>query len=165
MKRSLVWVVPLLLLTVCIWVRGYDLPMVESVRLRIFDELQRQFPATWEDTDVRVIDLDDDSLARMGQWPWPRTLVADMVSRLVEGGAAAVAFDVVFAEPDRTSPAIVLPLWGNNPELNRMIERLPDHDSILAGVLARGCVVVGFPLLLEPTPNARAPIIRSFRRC
>ncbi|MBL8839553.1 MAG: adenylate/guanylate cyclase domain-containing protein, partial [Alphaproteobacteria bacterium] len=161
MKRSLVWVVPLLLLVICVWARSYDPPIVQDMRMWVFDELQRQFPARWEDTDVRIVDIDDDSLARMGQWPWPRTVVADMVNRLVEGGAAAVAFDVVFAEPDRTSPAIVLPLWGNNPELNRMIERLPDHDSILAGVFARGRVVVGFSLLPELTPNARPPIIRA----
>jgi len=161
MKRRLVWLIPLLLLMSLVWLRSYNPPLVEGVRLRVFDEVQRLFPAQWEDTDVRIIDIDDDSLARIGQWPWPRTIVADMVNRLVDAGAAAVAFDVVFAEPDRTSPAMVIPLWGNNAEFNRMAERLPDHDSVLAGTFARGRVVVGFPLSDVPTPNARAPIIRA----
>ena len=51
-----------------------------------------------------IVDIDEDSLSTYGQWPWPRTLLADLLTRLYEWQVAAVAFDVVFAEPDRASP-------------------------------------------------------------
>jgi adenylate cyclase len=53
---------------------------------------------------VRIIDVDDASLAALGQWPWPRTLLADMVNTLRDAGAAVIAFDMLFPEPDRTNP-------------------------------------------------------------
>ena len=54
------------------------------------------------------------SLAQIGQWPWPRTIVAQLVDRLAAAGAAVVAFDIDFAEPDRTSPKLLLPLIAQN---------------------------------------------------
>jgi CHASE2 domain-containing sensor protein len=52
-----------------------------------------------------IIDIDEDSLSSYGQWPWPRTRIAELVTRLTELGALAIAFDIIFAEPDRLSPA------------------------------------------------------------
>jgi CHASE2 domain-containing sensor protein len=54
--------------------------------------------------------IDDGSLNKIGQWPWSRTVSAQLVDRLREAGAAVVAFDIDFAEPDRTSPKLLLPL-------------------------------------------------------
>src|SRR5262245_43053846 len=114
MKRSTIWLLPLLTLSLCLAVRWYDPGPLATVQYQIFDRLQRLFPATWEDADVRVVDIDDESLALVGQWPWPRTTIAALIDRLAEAGAAAIAFDVVFSEPDRTSPNQVLQAWGNN---------------------------------------------------
>ena len=50
-----------------------------------------------------IVDIDEKSLSVIGQWPWPRTTVRDLLLELTSKGAAAVAFDVLFAEPDRTS--------------------------------------------------------------
>ena len=52
---------------------------------------------------MRIVDIDEAALAEFGQWPWPRTIVARLVDKLTEKGAAVIAFDVVFAEPDRSS--------------------------------------------------------------
>ena len=52
---------------------------------------------------VRVLNIDEQSLAKIGQWPWPRTTVGNLVKALAARGAASIAFDVLFAEPDRTS--------------------------------------------------------------
>ena len=52
---------------------------------------------------MRIVDIDEEALAEYGQWPWPRTIVARLVDKLTEQGAAVIAFDVVFAEPDRSS--------------------------------------------------------------
>lgn len=78
---------------------------VQALRESAFDEMQRLAPRTAADLPVRVVDIDEASLAAIGQWPWPRDRVADLVDRLAGYGAAVVVFDVLFAEPDRLSPA------------------------------------------------------------
>jgi len=127
--------------------------LVRDLRFQAFDALQRLHPRPYTDAAVRVIDLDDESLERLGQWPWPRTQVAHLVDALNELGAAAIAFDIVFAEPDRTSPSQLFPVWRENgagPELGRLVAKLPDHDDLLAEAFARAPVVTGFVAKREP---------------
>ena len=88
-----------------------DPDIVHGLRLLVFDSFQRIKPRAYREAPVRIVDLDDATLERVGQWPWPRTKVAELVTRLTELGAAVIVFDMVFAEPDRTSPARVLSLW------------------------------------------------------
>lgn len=117
---------------------------VQKARNAVFDQYQRLQPRAYQQAPVRVVDLDEQSLARIGQWPWPRTQVAEMVERLEKAGAAAVVFDVLFAEPDRTSPEQLL--RGNllPPALAKQMAALPDHDEQFAEVLKRSNVVLGF---------------------
>jgi adenylate cyclase len=78
---------------------------LDRLGLLLFDSYQRAAPRAYEDSPVRVVDIDDESIRRLGQWPWPRTEIARLTERLGQAGASVVAFDVVFSEPDRTSPA------------------------------------------------------------
>lgn len=98
--------------------------------------------------DVVIVDIDEESLRRMGQWPWPRSVVADLTMRLKEMGAASVTFDMVFSEPDRTSPALIadrLPDTDEMAEAKEVISTLPDNDGIFAdSIAAAGNVVTGF---------------------
>lgn len=130
--------------------RVLDPAPIQDLRLLVFDTFQRLAPRPYEDAPVRVVDIDDASLEKVGQWPWPRTVVAGLVRRLADLGAAAIVFDIVFAEPDRTSPRQILPLWPDGPaarSLRRQAEILPDHDQILADAFAdAGTVVTGFVL-------------------
>lgn len=123
-------------------------PWLEEATLRVFDEWVRARPRTYGDARVRVVDIDDESLERVGQWPWPRTRVAALLEQLRIAGARVVAFDVVFAEPDRTSPGRLLEAWPAEalPEgLRSALRALPDHDLLLARQMARLPVVLGFP--------------------
>src|SRR5690348_7686478 len=94
----------LLLLVAFIALRYWDPIAVQELRLRSFDFYQVLQPREVVFRPVVIVDIDEDSLKRFGQWPWSRTVVADLVNRLTQQGAAGIAFDVVFAEPDRTSP-------------------------------------------------------------
>lgn len=137
-----------------------DPVLVQKARHAVFDQYQRWQPRPYQEAPVRVVDLDEQSLARIGQWPWPRTQVAALVQRLEQAGAAAVVFDVLFAEPDRTSPEQLL--RGNllPPALATQLAALPDHDGQFAEVLERGNVVLGFAA--EQSPGVDGPPLSRF---
>ena len=151
-------VVPLSMLALALGLR-VGAPSFERYQLDVFDVFQRLEPRAYVESPVRVVDLDDASLERIGQWPWPRTDVAQLLVNLANAGVAAVALDIVFAEPDRTSPARVLPKWPSTPETEALlnnIDSLPDHDAVLADIIgqmsAAGIpVVTGFSLITDET--------------
>jgi adenylate cyclase len=112
-----------------------------------FDEYQRLAPRTFEDLPVRVVDIDEASLRELGQWPWPRDRMAKLVDRLSQMGASAIAFDILFSEPDRLSPRTVIrDVEGIDPSL---LARLPDNDEIFAQAMAEKPVILGFALSNE----------------
>ena len=158
MKFARLRLAPILALALAIGLRIAEPAPVQELQLRAFDGFQRVAPRPYTDVPVRIVDIDDASLERIGQWPWPRSEVAALVDQLFEMGASVVVFDAVFAEPDRTSPARLLDgitgvALGAN--LRREIEELPDHDAMLAKAFANGNVVTGF--VFTDAPGGRAP--------
>src|SRR5262249_59398330 len=95
-----------LLLLALVPLRVLDPLPLEEIRLRTFDFYQILRPRQTAERPVTIVDIDEKSLKEIGQWPWPRTIVADLVTQLTQLGAAAIAFDIIFAEPDRMSPSI-----------------------------------------------------------
>lgn len=126
-----------------------DPPLLQTLRQSIFDQYQRVHPRSYQAAPVRIIDIDEESLARVGQWPWPRTRIAELVERLRRAGVAAVGFDVLFAEPDRTSPKAMLEIWSLPSATRRDIANLPDHDDVFVNALKPGAVVLGFAVERE----------------
>ncbi len=129
------------------WLR---LPALDRLGLLLFDSYQRAAPRAYEDAPVRVVDIDDESIRRLGQWPWPRSEVARLTDRLGQAGASVVAFDIVFSEPDRTSPTQIanqLERGGANPAVVGSLRRLPDHDAALAQSLTTTPAVLGYFLV------------------
>lgn len=117
-----------------------------SLRHSVFDHYQRWRPAPQPDEPVLIIDIDDESLARLGQWPWPRSTLAKLTDMLAEAGVAAIGYDVVFAEPDRTSPEQIADRLRISPAFARMLAALPDHDQMFARSLTGAPVALGFAL-------------------
>src|SRR5262245_19745386 len=149
-----------LVLVIALVVRWIDPPILGDLRALVFDQYQRLAPREYQEADVKIIDIDDESLARVGQWPWPRSVVAQLLRNLREQGAAVVAFDVLFAEPDRTAPTRVITSWGLKPEdpLSQELARLPDPDDVLAAEIQKGNVVLGMVLTGD---KAGAPVKRK----
>lgn len=161
MTRWLDLLIPGLLLTLAVVVRVNEPPVVEQMRNLVFDEYQRIKPRAYTPQPVRIIDIDEESLRRLGQWPWPRHLLAELVDRLAASGVATIAFDVIFAEPDRTAPRNFLALWpqvATDPELRAELMRLPDPDEAFAAALARVRSVTAFALLSAEEARAQTSV-------
>src|SRR6185436_5205213 len=87
--------------------------------------------------------IDEQALARFGQWPWPRTRTAELIERIAEAGAASIGLDLIFAEPDRLSPDRIANDLSIGPELKNALRALPSNDERLAKAIRNRNVVVG----------------------
>jgi adenylate cyclase len=137
-----------LVLALFLALRVADPAAIQQARWLIFDTYQRLQPRIYDpQLPVKIIDIDNESLERLGQWPWPRPIIARLIERLTAAGAATIAFDIVFAEPDRSSPDQALELWPQTLEviaLRETVAVLPRHDDILAQTISTAPVVTGF---------------------
>jgi len=135
---------------------------LQELRVRVFDLYQVLHPREATQRPVVIIDIDEKSLKSVGQWPWPRTRVADLITRLTDMGALVIAFDVVFAEPDRMSPGIAADTYRDLDEATRTkLRALPSNDEILANAFRNSHVVLGesgLPFAVAQQPGAQLPV-------
>jgi adenylate cyclase len=144
-----------LVLAVALLLRWFDPAILGDLRSLVFDQYQRVAPREYQPLPVKIVDIDDASIAKFGQWPWPRSVIAKLVAKLQAQGAAVIAFDVVFSEPDRTAPSRVYTNWDiapDDPLVKELQERVTDPDAKLAAALARANVVLGLVLTEEDSP-------------
>src|SRR3954467_10889507 len=106
---------------------------LEEIRLRTFDTFQLIDPRVKTARPVAIVDIDEKSLAKLGQWPWPRTRIADLVASLTRLGGVVIAFDVIFSEPARLNPDIAADTFRNLDEATReKLRALPSNDQLFA---------------------------------
>ncbi len=100
---------------------------------------------------IAIVDIDDNSLTRYGQWPWPRFRLAHLLRAINASGAASIGLDLILAEPDRTSPVDSPPIsnlkLGHPADPSGEQSHLVDHDLNLANTLAQGPFVLGHEFL------------------
>ena len=143
-SSQLVRLVGLMLLAAMVMLRLWDPGPLEVLRLKTFDTFQRLLPNDNPARPVVIVDIDEESLAAKGQWPWPRTLIAEMVDNMRQAGAVAVGMDIIFAEQDRTSPARILDgAIGVDEQTRQRLLAMPSNDTMLAQAMERGIVIVG----------------------
>ncbi|WP_428682104.1 CHASE2 domain-containing protein [Reyranella sp.] len=140
--------IALLVLVGALALRIADPAALTRIRDFAFDGYQRIEPREYNpDTPVRIVDIDEAALQAYGQWPWPRTIVARLVDKLTEKGAVVVAFDAVFAEPDRSSISRMiqdLVVVADPETVEKLAAAVEDNDKVLADAMARSRVVTGF---------------------
>jgi adenylate cyclase len=128
------------------------------LRQQVLDGFQRLSPRREQAFPAVVVDIDDRALQVHGQWPWPRDLVARLLERILAGAPRVVAFDMLFAEPDRLSwAAIADRLAEHAPEVGAQLRRLPGTDRTLADAMRGRPVVLAQVPLLEALPGAAGP--------
>src|SRR5665647_2170107 len=124
--------------------RVADPAPVEEIRVRTFDTFQRLDHRVKTVRPVTIIDIDEKSLAKFGQWPWPRTRIADMIANLTRLGGVALGFDIMFAEADRLNPAVAADTFRDLDEATReKLRALPSNDQVLADAMRHSLVVLG----------------------
>src|SRR5829696_1435463 len=115
----------------------------------VYDVMVRAAGTSPPSDRITIVDIDERSLSTVGQWPWRRDLVATLIERLRAGGAAVVALDMMFAEPDRYAPS----------RSDSDATAPTDTDMILARTLKGGGVILGYALTFEADPNRPSPCI------
>ncbi|MDI1287861.1 MAG: adenylate/guanylate cyclase domain-containing protein [Reyranella sp.] len=141
------FIVTLLVLVGALFMRAADPGPLQNLRSVAFDTFQQIQPREFlPETPVRIIDIDEAALAAHGQWPWPRDIIAQLVEKLTKQGAAVIAFDVIFAEADRSSASRMGATLGGfgDPEAARRLATAQDNDATFAAAISRSRVVAGF---------------------
>jgi adenylate cyclase len=124
--------------------RVADPAPIEELRVRTFDTFQRIEPRVKTARPVTIVDIDEKSLAKLGQWPWPRTRIADLVTNLTRLGAVVIAFDIIFAEPDRLNPDAAADTFRNlDDDTKTKLRALPSNDQLFADAMRHSRVVLG----------------------
>ncbi|TRW14850.1 CHASE2 domain-containing protein [Glacieibacterium frigidum] len=132
-----------------------EVPVLRQLGNLLFDTYQRAAPRPYEPAPVKVVDIDDETLQRLGQWPWPRTDVARLTKLLTDAGAAAIAFDIVFSESDRTSPSRVAKMLAASPDARgdyADVARMADHDALFGQALGTAPSIPGFFMTRDANP-------------
>jgi adenylate cyclase len=127
---------------------GFDLVLAADQRLRKDVEIP----------PVRVVDINRRALETIAPWPWPRETVARLVAAIAAAKPAAIAVDILFAEPDPRSPAVLARRLGEitgRRDLAKLSETLVDGDEVLAS--AAGETPVAFGFVLDPERKAAMP--------
>ncbi|HZF22576.1 MAG TPA: CHASE2 domain-containing protein, partial [Burkholderiales bacterium] len=115
-----------------------DLRVLTQLRLALFDSYQTIAPRVRVSAPAVIVAIDEKSLNAIGQWPWPRTVMAELIEAIGETGPAAIGVDVLMPEPDRMSPVNLAGLIERlDAGLARRLAQLPDNDAVLAESLRR----------------------------
>jgi adenylate cyclase len=133
-------------------------PFVEALREAVFDGYQRLWPRERESAPATIVEIDEATLSQIGQWPWPRTQLAQLIERIAAAQPAVIGLDLLLPERDRLSPAAMEKLLPElPPELSDRLRRLPSNDERLARVLSGKKVVIAVAGLEAPDPRYPGP--------
>jgi len=130
----------------------------ENIRELTFDRLLPSLlPQPQKSSPVIVVDIDSDSLARYGPWPWSRLILADLLRKIAESKPQVIGIDILLSEPDRLSSTGVMRNLGEAVDrgIAELVSKLPDGDAAVADALKAAPSVLGF--VLNPAGNTLPP--------
>lgn len=91
------------MLALCVLLLALDLPGVALWREPLFDGYQKVFPRERASAPAVIVAIDEPALEARGQWPWSRSVLADLLQRIAGAGPAAIGIDLLLVEPDRST--------------------------------------------------------------
>ncbi|WP_415713512.1 CHASE2 domain-containing protein [Maridesulfovibrio sp.] len=123
-------------------------PILQFVDYKIYDQYMSSSPVGQKTNIPVIVDIDDESLAELGQWPWPRYRMALLLAKIQQAGALSTGLDILIGEPDRTSPYTIRDSLrdelGVTVDFKGLPQGLMDNDKVLADILRQGRYVLGF---------------------
>ncbi|MBV8508026.1 MAG: CHASE2 domain-containing protein, partial [Alphaproteobacteria bacterium] len=139
--------------------RIIDPGMITELRVRSFDLVERVWPRANDSARVAIVDIDEKSLARYGQWPWSRRRVAELVRRIAQGKPRVIGIDILFADRDRLSPTeIAREVPGLPPAVAHALAQQPSSDRELAEAMAAVPTVLALAPSHEEAARSSGPI-------
>jgi CHASE2 domain-containing sensor protein len=124
----------------------------ERLRLAWFDAYQVLSPRQVVSMPATIVEIDQKTIAALGQWPWPRSVLAELIDGINRQQPAAIGIDIVMPEPDAHSVERVLTRVGKlDPVLVRQLAALPSNDATLARSLSAAPTVLAIAGTAEPT--------------
>lgn len=138
------WAAPLGLFLIIAFYLLELVPYQQLVRNYSFDLYQNLAPRERLSAPVVIADIDEASLDAYGQWPWPRSLLAQLINEIGAQNPAAIALDIIMPEKDRSSPCELTRFIPDiDQQLQERVCNLPDNDTLLAQALAQNRAVLG----------------------
>ncbi|MFH2091938.1 MAG: adenylate/guanylate cyclase domain-containing protein [Pseudomonadota bacterium] len=135
----------------------YKPSYLNLLELKLYDTIFQQTCSSAQTHSVAIVDIDDQSLKEFGQWPWPRYRVALLLQKINLAGALAVGMDILFAEPDGTSPLVMKHALKRDLHIDIQFSDMPDalldNDKLLANVLKQGPYVLGSSGIFSNKPS------------
>lgn len=144
----------------CAVLHIWEPPFLRALSHQAHDVFLRGRTVPPQSGAIAVVDIDEPSLAAVGQWPWPRVHLARLTDRLWQAGASVVVYDMLFPEPDRTSPEQIRALWtriSGAPVDLGAFATIESFDTQFAAALGRGHSVLGCFLEMCRGPAASVP--------
>lgn len=131
---------------------GSGLPSSTRLQAAWFDTYQALYPRRIVSMPATIVEIDQKSLAALGQWPWPRPVLAQLIADINRHRPAAIGLDILMPEPDGLSFERLLARSGNkDPALARELATLASHDAVLAEALAAAPTVLALAGSGSPT--------------
>jgi len=132
LERYLNYIIFFILLILLITIKIINPPFIKSISNLSFDLYQKAFTLEKKDTDVIIIDIDEDSLGKFGQFPWSRSVFAKILDQLNTSNPKAIGFDIFFAEKDKQSPEEIIKSYNLIPSDMINLQKLKSHDEVFA---------------------------------
>ena len=126
-----IWIV-LITVMVGVGLRVYDVEPLKILRLKTFDYYQKIQPRDVTSNHFVIVEVTEQDLKRFGQWPWNRSLIAEIHSKLVVQNVNTIQYNILFSEPDRLNPKSFTDNYKINEELKNELMKLPSNDQYLS---------------------------------
>ena len=131
-EKNLNYLIFSILLLILISLKVINPSLIKSISYLSFDLYQKVFVEKKSDSDVVIIDIDETSLGKFGQFPWSRSVFAKIIDQVETSNPKVIGFDIFFTEKDKQSPEEIIKSYGLIPSDIADLQKLKGHDDVFA---------------------------------
>ncbi len=130
-----IWMV-IIVAIVLLGVRVNNNDTVKTLRYKTWDYFQTIHSRQDVSDLITIVDIGEKDIAKYGQWPWPRHIMAMLHAKLGDAGAVVINYNILFAEPDRMGSTQYLNSFPMSDETRELLQKkLVDTDKVFAMVI------------------------------